>query len=253
MWDWFIDLLFQILAGIQSFVGDWGLAIIILTFIVRLLLTPLMIKSSVSNARMQIMQPKIKQIQERYADDPERMNEEMRRIYSEEGFNPLGGCLPILLQMPIFFALFAVFRERVPEDACFYNILPSLGTSASEMFAKGDLVAALPYILFVILFGVLTFLPMMMNLKNQAEETRSQSMIMGVVMSVMMLWFGWGVPSAVLLYYVTSNLWQTVQQKFITQRVIDAEKAKAEAAEVLKPVEVDVVRREKKKRPHKKA
>lgn len=253
MWDWFINLLFMILQGIQTLVGDWGLAIIILTFIVRILLTPLMIKSSVSNARMQILQPKIKQIQDRYADDPERMNEEIRKIYSEEGFNPLGGCLPVLLQMPIFFALFAVFRERVPVDACFYNILPSLGTSAAEMFAKGDLIAALPYILFVILFGVLTFLPMMMNLKNQSEETRGQTMIMGVVMSVMMLWFGWGVPSAVLLYYVTSNLWQTIQQKFITQRVIDAEKVKAEQAEALKPVEVDVVRREKKKRPRKKA
>lgn len=253
MWDWFIDFLAMILAGIQSLVGDWGLAVIIMTFIVRLLLTPLMIKSSVSNARMQLMQPKIKEIQTRYADDPERMNEEMRKIYSEEGFNPLGGCLPVLLQMPIFFALFAVFRERIPLDASFYNILPSLGTSASEMFARGDIVAALPYILFVIAFGVLTFIPMMLNLKNQTEETRSQSLIMGVVMSVMMLWFGWGVPSAVLLYYVTSNLWQTIQQKFITQRVIDAEKAKKEQADALKPVEVDVVRREKKKRPHKKA
>ena len=253
MWDWFNELLTQILAGIQSLVGDWGLAIIILTFIVRLLLTPLMIKSSVSNARMQLMQPKIKQIQDRYQDDPERMNEELRKIYSEEGFNPLGGCLPVLLQMPIFFALFAVFREKVPDDACFYNILPSLKLSASEMFAAGDIMAALPYIIFVLLFGVLTFLPMMLNLKNQAEETRQQSLIMGVVMSLMMLWFGWGVPAAVLLYYVTSNLWQTVQQKFITQRVIDAEKAKKEAIEAMKPVEVDVVRREKKKRPRKKS
>ena len=253
MWDWFIDLLTSILAGIQSLVGDWGLAIIILTFIVRLLLTPLMVKSSVSNARMQLMQPKIKQIQERYQDDPERMNEELRKIYSEEGFNPFGGCLPVLLQMPIFFALFAVFREKVPVEACFYGILPSLKMSASEVFAAGDILAALPYIIFVLLFGVLTFIPMMLNLKNQSEDTRSQSLIMGVVMSLMMLWFGWTVPAAVLLYYVTSNLWQTVQQKFITQRVIDTEKAKAEAAEALKPVEVDVVRREKKKRPRKKA
>lgn len=252
MWDWFIDFLTWVLATIQSFVGDWGLAVIILTIIIRVLLTPLMVKSSVSNARMQIMQPKMQALQEKYADDPERLNEEVRKIYSEEGFNPLGGCLPILLQMPVFFALFTV-AKNVPEDACFYNILSSLSTSASEMFAAGDLVAALPYIFFVVLFGVLTFIPMMLNLKNQADEQRSQSMIMGVVMSGMMLWFGWGVPAAVLLYYVTSNLWQTIQQKFITQRVIDAEKAKAEAAEAEKPVEVDVVRREKKKRPRKKS
>lgn len=90
MWGWFTDFLYQILKVIAGFVGDWGLAIIVLTFIIRLILTPLTLKSTKSSAHMQALQPKLKAIQERYADNPQRMNEEMQRFYSENKFNPLG-------------------------------------------------------------------------------------------------------------------------------------------------------------------
>ena len=101
-----------------------------------------------------------------------------------------------------------------------------------------------------VLFGVLTFIPMVMN-SDANPEMKSQQMTMGAVMSIMMLWFGWTCPSAVLLYYVSSSIWQVVQQKVVTQRVM--EKAKKEAEERAKnaPVQVNVVRREKKQRPHK--
>ena len=251
MWDWFINFLTAVLAGIEGFVGDWGLAVIILTVIVRLILTPLMAHSTRSTARMQVMQPKLQEIQERYADDPTRQAEELRKVYAEMKFNPLGGCLPIFLQMPIFFGLFSVVRA-VPEDACFYSILPSISKSCSDMVATGDWVAAAPYVIFVLLFGVLTFIPMILNTSLQDSSQRSQTMTMGAVMAVMMLMFGWGVPAAVVLYYVTSSLWQVVQQKVITQRVMEKAKADAEVEAANKPVEVDVVRREKKPRPHKK-
>ena len=251
MWEWFIDFLTQVLAGIEGVVGDWGLAVIILTVIIRLLLTPLMAHSTKSTARMQVMQPKLQEIQERYADDPERQAEELRKMYAEMKFNPLGGCLPIFLQMPVFFGLFTVARE-VPADACFFSILPSIAQSAQSVLDASGIQAAIPYILFDVLFGVLTFIPMIMNVTTQSEQQRSQTMIMGGVMALMMLWFGWGVPAAVLLYYVTSSLWQVVQQKVITQRVIEKAKAEAEAEAASKPIEVDVVRKEKKARPHKK-
>ena len=253
MWDWFVNLLTSILAALQGFVGDWGLAIIVLTFIIRILLTPLMAKSSASNARMQLMQPKLTELQEKYADDPERQAEEMRKLYSEMNFNPLAGCLPMLLQMPIFFALFTVARQ-VPADASFFNILPSLGSSVSQMVAANGFGGAIVYVLFDVLFGVLTFVPMLLN--NQAQssaETRQQSIMMGAVMSVMMVWFGWSVPAAVLLYYDTSAIWQVVQQHFIVSRVMKQAREEAEAKMADAPVEVDVVRRERKKRPRKKA
>ena len=90
MWEWFIDFLTAVLTGIESCVGDWGLAVIVLTIIIRLILTPLMAHSTRSTARMQVMQPKLQEIQERYADDPERQAEELRKAYADMKFNPLG-------------------------------------------------------------------------------------------------------------------------------------------------------------------
>ncbi len=252
MWDWFVNFLTNVLATLAHATGDWGLAVIILTVIIRLLITPLMTKSTASSAKMQALQPKLKEIQERYAGDPERMNEEMRKFYAENKFNPLGGCLPIVIQMPVFIALFNVARN-VPADASFFNILPTLSESAQGAFAAGGVSGAIVYIILDIAFGVLTLIPMVMNMKNQPEESQKQSLIMGGVMALMMLWFGWSVPGAVLLYYDTSAIWQVVQQKLVTQRVMD--KVKSETAQKLEngAVEIDVVRKERKARPHKKS
>jgi YidC/Oxa1 family membrane protein insertase len=231
--------------------GDWGLAVIILTFVIRLLIMPLMTKSTASTARMQVLQPKLTEIQERYADDPERQMEEMRKFQAENNFNPLSGCLPMFLQMPIFFALFTVARN-VPANASFFNILPSISMSASEAFAAGGIKQAIVYILFDIAFGVLTLIPMLLNAKNTPEEQRQQSLTMGIMMSVMMLWFGWSVPAAVLLYYDTSAVWQVIQQVVVTQRVTEKVKAETEAQFKNQPKEINVVRRERKPRPKKK-
>lgn len=251
MWDWFISFLTNVLASLARLTGDWGVAVIILTFIMRLIVMPLMTRSTASSARMQALQPKMKEIQDRYANDPERQAQEMQRFYSENKFNPLGGCLPVLIQMPVFFALFTVARN-VPAEAHFLNIMPSLSQSASGALAAGGLAGALIYIILDIAFGILTFAPLVMNLKNTGEDQRQQTLIMGIMMAIMMLWFGWSVPGAVLLYYDTSAIWQVVQQKVVTQRVMDRVKAETEAKMANQPVQVDVVRKERKPRPHKK-
>ena len=253
MWDWFINFLTAVLAGIEGFVGDWGLAVIILTVIIRLILTPLMAHSTKSTARMQVMQPKLQEIQERYADNPERQAQEMQKLYSDIHFNPVMGCLPVLLQMPVFFALFTVARDRIPTDASFYNVIPSLGGSASSMLSSDGFGGAFIYIFFVVLFGVLTFLQMAINSGQVSEDQRKQQLGMGAVMAVMMAWFGWSIPAGVVLYYNASALWGIVQQYFVTRKVM--EKAKAEAEQSMQgqaAVSVDVVRKEKKPRPHKK-
>ncbi|WP_321971363.1 YidC/Oxa1 family membrane protein insertase [Paratractidigestivibacter sp.] len=252
MWDWFINFLYAVLQGIQGFVGDWGLSVICLTIVVRLILMPLQTKSVKSTAGMQVMQPRIQEIQEKYADDPQRLQEETMKIYSEMNVNPLMGCLPMLLQMPIFFALFTVIK-MVPEGSCFFSILPSISDSVSGVLAASGFVPALPYIIMDVLFGVLTFVPMMMNSQTMDPSQRQQQMIMGAVMSIMMLWFGWTCPAAVLLYYVTSSLWQVVQQQLVTKKVIAKAKADAEERAKNAPLEVNVTRREKKPRQHKKS
>lgn len=255
MWDWIVQILFQILALIQSFAVDWGLSIIILVVIIRLLLTPLMLKSTKSTARMQVLQPKLMEIQEKYQDDPERMNEEMQKFYAQNKFNPLGGCLPLLIQMPVLFALFTLLQnlpQYFPDGHfSFYSILPDLTTSPAIQLSHGFGVA-LPYLIALILFAVLTLIPQLYTSRNQTGQQASTMRMTAVVMTIMMLFIGWGLPAGVLLYYDVSTAWQAAQQIFVTQRVI--EKAKAEEEERLAnaPIEVDVVRHERKNRPHKK-
>lgn len=251
MWDWFVSFLTSVLEALVGVTGDWGIAVILLTFIISLLIMPIMTKSAASTARMQVLQPKMMEIQERYADDPERQAAELRKFQAENNFNPLGGCLPMLLRMPVFFALFTVARN-VPQDASFLNIMPSISMSVSQAVSSMGVAGALVYIIFDVAFGIMTFIPITLNLKNAPEGQRQQSFVTGALMGVMMVWFGWGVPAAVLLYYVTSALWQVIQQQLVTKRVTEKIKAETEAQLKEKPVEIDVVRREHKPRPKKK-
>jgi len=257
MWEAFINLITNILAAIHGFCGDWGLAIIILTLIVRVLITPLMTKSTKSSAKMQVLQPQMQALQERYSDDPQKLQEEMRKFYAENKFNPMGGCLPILLQMPIFFALFSVIRNVegiAGGQASFYNVVPNLAVGPSQVIAESGIQAAGVYIFLDVLFGVLTLVPMLLNTQVSTDPAQQRtSRIMGVVMAVWMVWIGWGLPSGVLLYYNTSALWQVAQQQLITKRVMAQAKADAEAKLAEQPLQVDVVRKESRKRPHKKS
>lgn len=255
MWDWIVNILFQVLKLIQGFAVDWGLSIIILVVIIRLLLTPLMVKSSKSTARMQVLQPKMMEIQERYADDPQRQAEEMQKFYSENKFNPFGGCLPLLIQMPILFALFTLLNNLPQyfsgENFSFYNILPDLQATPAGTMGEGLAVAA-PYLIALILFAVLTLIPQLYMSRNQTGQQAQTMRMTALIMTVMMLWIGWGLPAGVLLYYDVSSLWQVAQQLFVTQKVIEKAKAEEEERMANAPIEVNVVRRERKQRPHKK-
>lgn len=255
MWDWIVNILFELLKLIQTFAVDWGLSIIILVVIIRLLLTPLMLKSTKSTARMQVLQPKMLEIQERYADDPQRQAEEMQKFYSENKFNPFGGCMPLLIQMPILCALFTLLRN-LPQyfdgnNFSFFSLLPDLTVTPGASFAQG-FAPAIPSLVCLILFAVLTLVPQLYMSRNQTGQQAQSMRMMAVVMTVMMLWMGWSLPVGVLLYYDVSSLWQVVQQIFVTQKVIDKAKAEEEERQKNAPIEVDVVRREKKPRPHKK-
>ena len=107
MWDVFKDWIFEAINFFYGLVGDWGLAIIIITVIFRIIVAPLMHKQAKSNFKMQKIQPQIAKLQEKYAGDQVRIGQETQKLYAEAHFNPLAGCLPMLLQMPIFIALFS--------------------------------------------------------------------------------------------------------------------------------------------------
>lgn len=255
MWEIIKNWVFDIIQFFYDFCGDWGLAIIIVTIIFRILISPLMHKQTKTSFQMQKVQPLMQEIQSKYSNDPQRMQEEMQKLYAEIKFNPLAGCLPMLLQMPIFMALFQVLNEmpsRLHESAYnFYTLVPNLVMRPSEAFSLG-LETFIPYLILMVVFAGATFLPMiLMQMGNKDNPQRKQTFIMSGVMSAFMLWISWGSPAGVLLFWGVSSLIGVAQQQ-ISMCIM--KKRDAEAAKIieLKPIEVDVVRKQKKQRQHKK-
>ncbi len=252
LWDMFVQLMASAVEGLFNLVHDWGLAILIFTIIFRAILTPLMVKQTKSTYMMQKMQPKIKEIQERFADDPSRVQQETQRLYAEAKYNPLAGCLPMLLQMPIFIALFQALRNiqdfvSWEGDFTFFGIIPDLLKTPSEMWGVG-IEAFIPYLILMIIFAGATFLPMLFQQTGQQKST----MVMAVVMTVFMLWVGWSSPAGVLMYWGISSLLGVLQSTLARRHFKKQDEIReAEIAEI-KPVVIDVTRKPKKKRPTKK-
>ncbi|MEE8722744.1 MAG: YidC/Oxa1 family membrane protein insertase [Eggerthellaceae bacterium] len=257
MWEAFKNLIFQIIEFFYTPFGDWGMAIVVVTIIFRIIIAPLMHSQTKSNYKMQKVQPLMAEIQQKYADDPMRQQEELQKLYADAKFNPLIGCLPIFLQMPIFIALFQVLRDlgNRPEVAStnysFYNLVPNLVYTPADAFGYG-FVAFLPYLILMIVFAGATFLPMILQVKdNKNTQQRNQTLIMSGVMSLFMLWLSWSSPAGVLLFWGVSSIIAVGQQQFTQARLKRADREK-EAQEEAKPVVVSVERRQQKKRQSKK-
>ncbi len=255
MWDWIVNILFELLKLIQTFAVDWGLSIIILVVIIRLLLTPLMLKSTKSTARMQVLQPKMLEIQERYADDPQRQAEEMQKFYSENKFNPLAGCLPLLIQMPILIALFTLLRN-LPTRTLRGHVLvlqhPARPYHHAERFlcrwlygraACADLADSVrcPDPDSAAVYVAQSDRPAGLEHAHHVRRHVRHDALDGLEPSR---------RRAALLRCL--HAWQVVQQMFVTRHVMEKAKAEEEARLANAPIEVDVVRRERKARPHKK-
>jgi len=234
IWDQFKNLIFAALTYLHAVTGDWGVAIILLTIGIRILILPLTIKQTASMYEMQKIQPKIKALQAKYKDDKEKLQEETLKFYSENKVNPLGGCLPLLLQMPVFFALFQVLRELgpkiAPEVPSFLGIITNLSLMPKDVYKAAavagpmaGIVAALPYIILVILFSVSIWLPQALM-----PGDKQQKMI-GAYMAIAMLWFGWSSPAGVLLYWDASSIWGVAQQQ-LTMTWMNKKKAADELA-----------------------
>jgi YidC/Oxa1 family membrane protein insertase len=233
IWDQFKNLIFAALTYLYSLTGDWGVAIILLTIGIRILILPLTIKQTASMYEMQKIQPKIKALQAKYKDDKEKLQEETLKFYSENKVNPLGGCLPLLLQMPVFFALFQVLRTQLPAGASFLGIIPNLSLMPKQVYSAAaaagggpmaGIIAALPYIVLVILFSVSIWLPQALMPGDKQQKQ------IGAYMAIAMLWFGWSSPAGVLLYWDVSSIWGVGQQQ-LTMTWMNRKKAADELAE----------------------
>ncbi|MEQ5128104.1 membrane protein insertase YidC [Providencia zhijiangensis] len=200
-WLWFISQpLFKLLKFIHGFVGNWGIAIIVITFIVRGIMYPLTKAQYTSMAKMRLLQPKLAAMRERIGDDKQRMSQEMMALYKSEKVNPLGGCLPLLIQMPIFLALY-------------YMLMGSVELRHAPFFGWiQDLSAQDPYYILPVLMGVTMFVIQKMSPTTVTDPMQQKIMTyMPVVFTVFFLWF----PSGLVLYYIVSNLVTIIQQQVI--------------------------------------
>lgn len=230
MWESFKQAIFWCLQQLEAFTGDYGFAIILLTVAMRLILMPLTIKQTHAMFELQRIQPKIKELQKKYADNKEKQQEEVLKFYQENKVNPFGGCLPMILQMPIFIALFQVIGGTTEKPGLlmvyitslakdqtalaaakrFWIILPDLTATPQAVFKASGMMPALPYVILVALFGLSVWLPQQLT-----PSTDPQAKQIGVWMSLMMLFFGWVSPAGVLVYWVTSSVWQIAQQQLM--------------------------------------
>jgi len=201
--------LFWLLLKIQSVVSNWGIAIIIITIIVKGAMYPLTKAQYTSMAKMRELQPKMQQLKERFGDDRQKMGQATMELYRKEKVNPAGGCLPILIQMPIFLALYWVFLESVELRHA------EFGLWLTDLSSKD------PYYVLPVLMGISMFLMQKMTPMTVQDPMQQKMMqYMPVVFTVFFFWF----PSGLVLYWFISNVISIIQMKIIFSSL---EKSKA--------------------------
>ena len=200
---WVAKPLFYFLNWINSFVGNWGWSIIILTIVIKAAFFRLSAASYRSMAKMRKVAPKMQTIKERFGDDRQKMSQEMMKLYKTEKVNPMGGCLPILVQMPVFIALYWVLLESVEIR------------HAPFILWLNDLSVKDPYFILPLLMGVSMFIQQKLNPTPPDPMQAKVMQWLPVIFTFMFLWF----PAGLVLYWVVNNTLSIVQQYIITRQI----------------------------------
>ena len=196
--------LFWVLEQFHKLTDNWGFAIILLTLVVRMAMFKLSEAQYRSMARMKKFAPKIQDIKDRYADDRERQQKAMMDLYKKEGFNPLAGCWPLLVQMPVFFALYWVLLESV-----------ELRQAPFALWIH-DLSAADPFYVLPVLYGITIFVQQKLSGQQMADPMQQKMMnVMPIAMTAFFVFF----QSGLVLYWLVSNLVGITQQAYITRKL----------------------------------
>ena len=198
--------LFGLLTLLHGWVGNWGVAIIILTFLIKLVFFPLSAASYRSMAKMRIVAPKLEKIKQQYGDDRERLHKAMMELYKTEKINPLGGCLPIVIQIPVFISLY-------------WAILSSVELRHAPFFGWiQDLSAADPYYILPLIMGISMFVQTKLNPPPPDPMQAKLMQVMPLIFSVVFFFF----PAGLVLYSVVNNVLSITQQWVITHRMGNA-------------------------------
>jgi YidC/Oxa1 family membrane protein insertase len=195
--------LFLGLALIQSVLGNWGWSIIILTLMIKLAFFHLSATSYKSMARMRKLQPRMVQLRERHGGDRQKMNQAMMEMYRDEKINPLSGCLPIVVQIPVFISLYWMLLESVELR------------HAPFMFWLNDLASHDPYFVLPVIMGVSMLIQQRLNPAPPDPMQAKVMMALPFIFTFFFLWF----PSGLVLYWVVNNVLSIAQQYVITKRI----------------------------------
>jgi len=221
-----------VLAFFYAIIPNEGVAIILLTITVMLVLFPLTAKSARSMLAMQRLQPEIKKLQAKHKGDRQKLNEEMMKLYQENKVNPLGGCLPLVVQFPVFISLFHVLRSTaatVPMGSQLYkdilaakpNGLTFLGMDLSlkATDSHSSLWVALPYYLLVGAVFLTGYLQSRQSQRNTPPGANAQMQMVTKVLPIAFGAFSLFFPAGLVLYFLVSNLWRLGQQELIMRKI----------------------------------
>ena len=221
-----------LLVMFYGIVRNYGVAIILLTLLIKILFFPLTKKGSEATLRMQALAPKMKELQEKYKSDPKKLQMEMGKFYQQEGYNPISGCLPMLLQLPIFIAMYGLFNNHFDLRGAMFipGWIPDLSApEAIVNFPEGFRVPifgwtalrGLPFIYVAsqLLYGKVTQMP--------GQQSNAQMKMMLYVMPIVFFFVLYNMPSGLLVYWIFSNLLTLVQQVIINKFVIAKKAAQA--------------------------
>ncbi len=214
-WLWFISqLLFSLLKSIHAFIGNWGWSIVLVTVLIKLAFYQLSAKSYKSMAGMRKLQPKLQALRERYGDDKAKMSQATMELYRQEKINPLGGCLPILIQIPVFIALYWVLVESVQLR------------QAPFILWITDLSAADPYHVLPIIMGITMLVQQKLNPAPPDPTQAKMMMFLPVVFTLLFMNF----PAGLVLYWTVNNSLSILQQWYITRKYGEKPAARLAAA-----------------------
>ena len=208
---WYFSMIakpmFWVMELLHKFLGNWGWTIVLITILIKLALFPLSAAGFRSMAKMKVVTPKMTALRERYKDEPQKLNQAMMELYKTEKINPLGGCLPILIQMPIFLSLYWVLQASVEMRGA-----PWVGWIV-------DLTKPDPLFILPVLYAVSTYIMTKLN-PAPADPVQAKMMLfMPLLFSVMFFFF----PSGLVLYWVVNNILSIAQQWFINNKLLPKE------------------------------
>ncbi|MFA6296860.1 MAG: YidC/Oxa1 family membrane protein insertase [Patescibacteria group bacterium] len=214
--------LLNLLVWLYNMIGDIGVAIIIVTILIRFVLLPLSLKSMKSQQSLQGLQPKMDEIKNKFKDDKQKQSEELMKFYKENKINPMSSCLPLLVQLPIIFALYGVFQKGLQNSSMdlLYSFVSKPESINPMLFGLVSMTT--PNLILAIIAGLLQFVQSWMVFSKQKKTSDKMAGMLGKQMTyfmpVMTVFIAMSLPAGLAIYWITTTLFAIAQQYIMTKK-----------------------------------